>query len=134
MILRYADRVHLCFFMGLRTNSEYFDMKHRLTDLFITRSGLVYCAVRSEYSIFWYFHASPVSYCLLLWRRQRVKALSCLCRYMCENCYSRTKSDNRFHSARRYRLSCLSVFTVSCFVQAADQHVRFSISKAPYNI
>lgn len=55
-------------------------MKHRLTDLFITQAGLIYCAVRGEYSIFFflYFHASPISCCLLLWRRQRVKALSCL--------------------------------------------------------
>jgi len=52
------------FFMGLGTNSDYFHMKHRLTDLFITQAGLVYCAVRGEYSIF--FVLSRFTYFLLL--------------------------------------------------------------------
>jgi hypothetical protein len=54
------------FFMGLGTNSDYFHMKHRLTDLFITRAGLVYCAVRGEYSIFFCtftLHLFLVAYC-----------------------------------------------------------------------
>jgi hypothetical protein len=50
--------------MGLGTNSDYFHMKHRLPDLFITQTGLVYCAVRYEYSIF--FVLPRFTYFLLL--------------------------------------------------------------------
>lgn len=121
----------ICVFLGSRNKQRYFYMEHRLTDLFITQAGLVYCALRGEYSIF--FVLSRFTYFLLFIAVVKSAGESVVVSVAaCVRTAVLARSVNhRFilHVDTGCPASRFSRFRV--FFEAVDQHVRFSISKAP---